>query len=102
ADLAARFAGDGGGAEALLAAEGAEALKARLLALGLKAGGAPVERAKRLLQLQGITQLADLPKDLLAKGGPIAARPPVKFVRASGQVEAEAKQPEAASMDVAD
>merc|ERR1711920_573599 len=66
-ELGARFV-DTGGAEALLAAEGADALKGRLAALGIKASGAPLDRAKRVLMLQSVASLSEVPKSLLVKG----------------------------------
>eukprot|EP00933_Yihiella_yeosuensis_P060395 TRINITY_DN6304_c0_g1_i1.p1 TRINITY_DN6304_c0_g1~~TRINITY_DN6304_c0_g1_i1.p1 ORF type:complete len:634 (+),score=189.96 TRINITY_DN6304_c0_g1_i1:50-1951(+) len=71
-----------GSAEALLASEGAEGLKGRLQALGMKAGGAPLERAKRILRLKGLTKLSDVPRDLLSKPPP-QPRKPIAFVAAT-------------------
>lgn len=72
-------------AGALLAAAGPEELKGRLAALGLKSGGAPLDRATRLLQLVGVARLEDLPKELLAKprkGIAAEVLAPVLFVKA--------------------
>jgi RNA recognition motif-containing protein len=81
-----------GSAESILAAEGADALKERLVALGLKASGLPLDRAQRLIQLKDLASLEMVPFELLAKPtkrggrgigglvGDLAA--PVKFVKA--------------------
>merc|ERR1712061_960722 len=67
--LAAKFAG-----------EGADALKGRLAALGMKAGGSPLERANRIISLQNVTSLTDVPKSLLVKS--------ITFVKATAESEA--------------
>jgi len=73
--------------QALLAAVGPDALKARLTAIGLKGSGPPLQRAERLLRLNGLCSLDEVPKELLAKRhaespGAATSRGPVKFVRA--------------------
>ena len=57
-------------AAALLAAHGADALKAELRRLGLKCGGAPLQRAERLMLLRTCA-LDELPREHFAG----AARP---------------------------
>eukprot|EP00931_Biecheleriopsis_adriatica_P115332 TRINITY_DN91138_c0_g1_i1.p1 TRINITY_DN91138_c0_g1~~TRINITY_DN91138_c0_g1_i1.p1 ORF type:complete len:619 (-),score=199.56 TRINITY_DN91138_c0_g1_i1:46-1875(-) len=95
-ELVGRFDGP----EALLAAQGAEELKGRLAALGLKSGGTPLDRAKRLMQLNGLACLSDVPKELLTKGA--ALRAPVKFVRGSEGTEQEAAKEAATESKAAD
>jgi RNA recognition motif-containing protein len=76
--------------ESLLASTGAEELKGRLLALGLKSGGSPLERAHRLLRLKGCSKMEDIPRDLLAKGTKRTEgvnREPIKFVKAGAADE---------------
>eukprot|EP00929_Paragymnodinium_shiwhaense_P046684 TRINITY_DN23754_c0_g2_i2.p1 TRINITY_DN23754_c0_g2~~TRINITY_DN23754_c0_g2_i2.p1 ORF type:complete len:532 (+),score=105.82 TRINITY_DN23754_c0_g2_i2:58-1653(+) len=57
----------GASKESLLQAVGADALKGRLAALGLKSGGVPLDRAERFLRLRGLSRVEDLPGDLTAK-----------------------------------
>merc|ERR1711870_222969 len=79
--LGSQFAERGSLAASLLESEGADALKGRLLALGLKASGAPLERANRILQLQGCASLSQVPKNLVAK----PALKGIAFVRAGSE-----------------
>eukprot|EP00930_Biecheleria_cincta_P038824 TRINITY_DN26692_c0_g1_i1.p1 TRINITY_DN26692_c0_g1~~TRINITY_DN26692_c0_g1_i1.p1 ORF type:complete len:565 (+),score=141.06 TRINITY_DN26692_c0_g1_i1:36-1730(+) len=93
--LASAAGAEAQAAESLLQAESADGLKSRLAALGLKAGGAPKDRALRVLRLKGLQTLAEVPKELFAGKAAQSVKP-------SAAAEEQAPPAEAASVKLGD